>query len=97
MTFNKKITLLKIQQGKGTDGRLATEQAVVWAKVEDVGITTKFSAETANRRAELSVTMWRSEYHNYTHCDIDGIRYAIETTGRAGNDLHIKLILAKGG
>ncbi|MDE7234376.1 MAG: hypothetical protein K2N29_04870, partial [Ruminiclostridium sp.] len=60
-------------------------------------LTTKYTAASANREAELQVICHRKEAEGYTHADYNGRRYRIESTGAAGNDRHIKLILAKGG
>lgn len=97
MTFNKKINLLKLIQLNGAAGLVVSESKAVWADVRDIGVTTKFTAAAANRQAELQVICHRSEAEGFTHVEYDGCRYRIESTGSAGNDRHIKLIIAKAG
>lgn len=96
MMFDKKITLQIRSQGYGTAGTQVTDTGTVWASVTDMGVTTKYAAEAAGKRAELQAVMWRSEFKGYTHAVISGTVYKISSTGRAENDLHIKLILARG-
>lgn len=36
------------------------------------------------------------EFKNFTHCEVDGVRYKIVQTGAAKNALHIKLLLERG-
>lgn len=96
MVFDRKITLQIRTQGYGTAGAQVTESCTVWASVTDMGVTTKYAAEAAGKQAELQAVMWRNEFKGYTHAVIDGTVYKINSTGRAENDLHIKLILARG-
>ena len=97
MTFSSKITLITVKQGKGSAGIEETAQKTVWAKVAEPGVTAKYAAESAGYKAERTVYMWRCEYNGQTVVQIGKDRYHVETTGAADNDLHIKLILAKGG
>ena len=69
----------------------------VYAKVSEPGVTAKYAAETAGYKSELTVYMWRREYSGQSVVQIDGRRYHVENTGAADSDLHIKLILARGG
>lgn len=94
--FNRKITLLAIEPQSGFNEPRETARTAVWANVSDVGATTKFAAMQTGAVLTVSVTMWRREFHDYTHCEIDGERYKIVQTGSAKNDLHIKLLLEKG-
>ena len=93
MTFNRKITLISSEQKNGSQGK--TDR--VYAKVSEPGVTAKYAAETAGYKSELTVYMWRREYSGQSVVQIDGRRYHVETTGAADSDLHIKLILARGG
>lgn len=92
----RKIKLIKITPGIGAQDD-TEEIKTVWADVGDVGITTKNSALMVGRKAELQAVIWRKEYENQTHAEVGGSRYRIEETGKAKDDLHVKLILAKGG
>lgn len=98
MTFNKKLTLLKLMKQNGSGGYTQTASRTIWANVRDVGVTTKYTAVAAGYQAELQAVCQRSEYEigNYTHAEYNGQRYHIENTGAADNERHIKLILAKG-
>lgn len=95
-TFNKKITLLKLAPQSRTEKPLETARAVVWADVSEPGVTVKFAAMQAGQDVQFSVVMWRAEFKNYTHCEIDGVRFKIVETGAAKNALHIKLLLERG-
>ena len=96
MTFDRKITLQVHKQGYGTAGTQVVSSERVWANVSDMGVTTKYAAEAAGKQAELQAVMWRNEFKDYTHAVIDNVLYKIVSTGRAENDLHIKLILSRG-
>lgn len=97
MTFNKKITLISSEQKNGSQGKADRAVKTVYAKVSEPGVTAKYAAETAGYKSELTVYMWRREYSGQSVVQIDGKRYHVETTGAADSDLHIKLILARGG
>lgn len=96
IAFNHKITLLTLESQKGFNDPAEKARAVVWADVSEVGVTTKFAAAQAGEHVTLSVVMWRREFRDYTHCEIDGVRYKIAETGAAKNSLHIKLVLERG-
>ncbi len=98
MKFNKKLTLLKIVPANGRDDPVITSEVTVWADVTDVGVTTKYTALQAGAEISLTAEMWRREFEkdDYTHADYRGRRYKISQTGRAKNDLHIKLTLERG-
>lgn len=96
IAFNRKITLLTLKPQGGLKEPLETARANVWADVSEVGATTKLAALQAGQSVSLSVVMWRREFHGYTHCEIDGVRYKIAETGAARNELHIKLLLERG-
>lgn len=94
--MRQKLTLLKIKSGQGNKPDTTEAQKTVWAEIDDMGITAKYAARQANRKAELQVVMWRREYtEHFTHADFSGGRYRIEDTGRAKSDLQIKLTLAR--
>ena len=95
MTFNRKITLISSEQKNGSQGTGAVK--TVYAKVSEPGVTAKYAAETAGYKSELTVYMWRREYSGQSVVQINGKRYHVENTGAADSDLHIKLILARGG
>lgn len=95
-TFNKKITLLKLIPQSRTEKPVEAARAVVWADVSDPGVTVKFAAMQAGQDVQYSVVMWRREFKNFTHCELDGVRYKIVQTGAAKNALHIKLLLERG-
>lgn len=97
MTFSRKITLISSEQKNGSQGKADRAVKTVYAKVSEPGVTAKYAAKTAGYKSELTVYMWRREYSGQSVVQIDGKRYHVETTGAADSDLHIKLILARGG
>ena len=96
LPFNRKITLLTLEPQSGYSEPAEIARAIVWANISDVGATTKLAALQAGQAVSLAVTMWRKEYHDYTHAEIDGVRYKIVETGATKNDLHVKLLLERG-
>lgn len=96
IAFDRKITLLELKPQSRVEKPLETARAVVWANVSEPGVTTKFTALQAGQDVQLSVIMWRREFKNFTHCELDRIRYKIIQTGAAKNELHIKLLLERG-
>lgn len=96
MAFNEKITLCTVKEGLGTNEPKVLDSADVWADVTDMGVTTKYAAAAAGVSAELQAVMYRREYKGQTHARYLGTLYQISSTGRAANDMHIKLILTRG-
>lgn len=96
MAFKSRIRLFTVINGKGSEPSEEQGNKIVWADVNDIGVTTKYSAEAAGYSAELQVLMYRREYSGQTHAEYNGIKYKISSSGRAENDLHIKLILSRG-
>ena len=96
LPFNRKITLLTLEPQSGCTEPAEVARATVWANISDVGSTTKFAALQAGQTVSLAVTMWRREFRDYSHAEIDGARYKIVETGAAKSDLHIKLLLERG-
>ena len=47
MTFNKKITLISVEQKNGSQGKADKAVRTVYAKVSEPGVTSKYAAETA--------------------------------------------------
>lgn len=95
MTFKDRIKLLKLKRGTGSSGYSVECSRVIWAKVSDVGITTKLSAEAAGKSAELQAYCHRKEAEGFTHAEYKGVRYRIDSTGAADNERHIRMILTK--
>lgn len=93
--FNRKITLLTLAPQSGFSESAETARAVVWANVSEPGVTVKFAALQAGQTVSLTVIMWRKEFKDYTHCEIDDVRYKIIETGAAQNELHVKLLLER--
>ena len=96
MSFNKKIKLQTLTQGNGHAGLSVDSELEVWAELSDVGVTTKYKSEAIGRQADMTATTYRKSFANHTHALVDGVRYRITAAGKAENDLHIKLILARG-
>lgn len=96
IAFNRKIVLLKLLPQSRTEKPVEAARAVVWAVVSEPGVTVKFAAMQAGQDVQFSVIMWRREFKNFTHCEIDGVRFKIVDTGAAKNALHIKLLLERG-
>lgn len=96
ITFNRKIILLELKPQSRVEKPLEMARAVVWADVSEPGVTTKFAALQAGQDVQFSVVMWRIEFKDFTHCEIDGVRYKIVKTGAAKSPLHIKLLLERG-
>lgn len=96
LPFNRKITLLTLEPQNGRYEPAEIARATVWANISDVGATTKFAALQAGQTVSIAVTMWRREFRDYSHAEVDGTRYKIVETGSAKSDLHIKLLLERG-
>ncbi len=96
MAFSEKITLCTVKEGLGASDPEVLDSTEVWANVADIGVTVKYAAEAAGISAELQAVMYRREYKGQTHARYRGVLYQISSTGRAANDLHIKLILTRG-
>ena len=54
MTFKDRLTLLRLERQNGKGAYSVADSKEIWARVSDIGITTKLSAEAAGRSAELS-------------------------------------------
>ncbi|MCM1055943.1 MAG: hypothetical protein NC394_10535 [Bacteroides sp.] len=91
----KKIRLLTMTPQNGSAELVKQNEKTVWAEVGDIGVTTKFSAASAGKTAELQLTLWRSEYGGQSHAEVNGTVYKISECGAADNDLRIKLILGR--
>lgn len=96
MAFTSRLRLFTLVSGKGSEAAEEQGDERVWANVTDMGVTTKYAAVAAGFTAELQAVMYRREYHGQTHAEYNGTKYKISSTGRAENDLHIKLILSRG-
>lgn len=95
--FNKKITLLRLKAKTGHGGDSTEEaRAAVWANVSEPGVTTKMTALSAGVDISYSVIMWRREFRDYTHAELENKRYRITETGGTNNPLTIRLLLERG-
>ena len=94
--FTDRLTLIKLKSSTGREEPALVSSAAVWARVSDVGVTTKYAALTAGQNISLSAVMRRAEFADYTHAEYNGVRYKIVSTGAAANTLHIKLMLERG-
>lgn len=99
MTLNKRVKLIRLEPQNGSGEFIAAAEKAAFANISDIGVTTKFTALAADKNAELSAIVLRREYEKqrFTHILYKDETYRIESTGSAGNDMYIKLILAKGG
>lgn len=96
MAFKSRLRLFTVTSGQGSETATEEGNERVWADVTDMGVTTKYAAVAAGFTAELQAVMYRREYKGQTHAEYNGAKYKISSTGRAENDLHIKLILSRG-
>ena len=96
MTFKDRLTLVRLERQNGKGGYIETATRQIWAKVSDLGVTTKLSASAAGRSAELQAYCHRKEAEGFTHADYKGQRYRIDSTGAADNGRHVRLILTRG-
>ena len=79
----------------GTAELVRQNEKTVWAEVGNIGVTTKFSAMSAGKAAEMQLILWRSEYGGQTHAEVNGTVYKITETGATDNELRIKLLLGR--
>lgn len=93
--IRKKIKLLTLAPKNGSAELVRQNEKTVWAEVGNIGVTTKFSAMSAGKEAELQLILWRSEYGGQTHAEVSGTVYKITETGAAENDLRVKLLLGR--
>lgn len=93
--IRKKIKLLTLAPQNGSAELARLNEKTVWAEVGNIGVTTKFSAMTAGKEAEMQLILWRSEYEGQTHAEVNGTIYKITETGAADNDLRVKLLLGR--
>lgn len=96
MAFKSRLRLFTVISGMGSEASSEQSSKLIWADVTDIGVTTKYAATAAGYSAELQAIMYRREYGGQTHAEYNGVKYKISSTGRAENDLHIKLILSRG-
>lgn len=93
--IRKKIKLLTLTPQNGSAELVKKNEKTVWAEIGNIGVTTKFSAMSAGKEAELQLILWRSEYGGQTHAEVNGTFYKITETGAADNDLRVKLLLGR--
>ena len=93
--IRKKIKLLTMTPQNGTAELVRQNEKTVWAEVGNIGVTTKFSAMSAGKEAEMQLIVWRSEYGGQTHVEVNGTLYKITETGATDNDLRVKLLLGR--
>lgn len=92
--LNRKIVLLKIEPAAGIGGERVIETKLVWANASEMTIKAKNSAAEQGKRAELIALVLRGEFDGHTHAEVSGKRFKIEQSGKADNDLLVKLTLA---
>lgn len=93
--FSDRLTLMRLKSSPGRAEPETISAVTVWARVSDVGVTTKFTALAAGQTLSLTAVMRRAEFADYTHAEYKGARYKIAGTGAAENPLHIKLTLER--
>lgn len=93
--IRKKVKLLTLAPQNGSAELVRLNKKTVWAEMGSIGVTTKFSAMSAGKEAELQLILWRSEYEGQTHAEVSGTVYKITETGAADSDLRVKLLLGR--
>lgn len=91
----KKIKLLTLLPQNGSAELVKQNEKLIWAEVNNIGVTTKFSAMSAGKEAELQLIVWGSEYNGQTHAEVNGVTYKITETGATDNGLRLKLLLGR--
>lgn len=97
--FCSKVTLLKLKPGYGATGKPIEEaRDTVWCSDDELYVKTRYEAQAAGVKLEKAVVMWSNEYKGkgYTHAELDGERYKIESTARGRNSMQITLLLSRG-
>lgn len=98
MEMNNRVTLRKVSQGYGSDGRTIVSEKNVWGAVENVSLSFRTNAEQSGLSPSLFVHLWRHEFESdgYTHCIVGGTEYRISMTGTSMNEQYVKLMLTRG-
>ena len=91
----KKIKLLTFAPQNGSAELVRQNEKIIWAEVGNIGVTTKLSAMSVGKEAELQLIIWRSEYDRHTHAEVNSVVYTITETVAADNDLRVKLLLGR--
>lgn len=95
--FDKRLTLLRLELIAGHRSNYAEkDRAVVWASVSEPSVTARMNALSVGEEISYSAVMWRGEFRDFTHAELDGVRYRITQTGGTDNPLKIRLLLARG-
>lgn len=93
--LNKRITLLVLEPQSCSRELAVTSRKTIWAKVSDVGVTTKLAALSTGQTVELCVIARRAECVGATHAEISGKRYKIIDSGTINGDMFVKLLLER--
>lgn len=99
MTLRNKIILQCREEAYGhrTKPNITAEKEV-YGCIQMPSLSFQAANETAGRKIDLSVHVWRSEFESghFTHAVISGTAYRINGTGASVNDLYIRLSLERG-
>ena len=97
IVFNRSVTLVKMQSGRGFSDSATVSQLTVPADVAQPTASFDVALAAAGMQTDLIVTMNRHLFNsdNFTHCIVDGITYRIKRENSVHKERLIRLSLIK--
>lgn len=97
ITFKAAITLIASAQSNGRNGSTDVRQKVVRGHVELPSMTLQSNMAAMGKAADLVVYIYRKELDTpYSHVEIQGVRYRIESISRTNRERIARLTVSRG-
>lgn len=97
MRMDTAVTLIREQPGNGYKGAPEiVESRETWCAEELVGSTTCWTAKSQNVKLSKTIVIWKWDRVEFTHAQIDGVKYQISDAGKAKDNRQMKLHLVRG-
>ena len=95
MVGMQKVILKTLEPKNGT-GYTEKSSRSAFAKITNVGVTTKYAAEAVGKEISLAAYIWQCNYSGETHLVFNDVTYKIDSVGSSGNENTLKLTLIRG-
>lgn len=99
MALSKRITLYRVEPGKGSQPDTVIPLREIWADVTVPSVSIQFKALAADHTADLQAVIWREDFcGGATRAEVDGTVYRITSAAPLQNSsLKTRLILSREG
>lgn len=95
-SFTTPIYLYNETAGVGISPPKKADEVHAMCNIDNVGSIISINALASSLKLTKQVEMWAYEYTDQLYCEINNIKYCIQSATKTGTDMTVRLLLSRG-